>query len=372
MGNLAEPLLAALGVNKTPDPSSIVGTVPPENGMMPPAPPGYDGPNFMGSGPMSEAVMGFPSIPLGNRTVSDPGPVPAPPPGYNEDPSVEPLAREVRAVSEGFKPKKISFWGALGDQLLKHWGNEPAFQKNIDNKNMRKAMKGFTTDPMGTMERLSQIPGMETKAWDLFDKYTDNQRMQGNLDRQNRVYDSQNERIVFDRTAGMMGAANDQNWTQMRDTAIMMAKARGVDVSYLIPEQYDPDSVKFMQHGVTKPKDQWAAEDRSRNIDSQIEDREVRQGQADRRLDQGDVRIVIAREAEKGRDDRYNTPKPKAETKPGRVQRIRDSSGNIRVVEYNSDGTRARSQMPDGTIVEYVVEGNELIKIKTIPPKGAK
>jgi hypothetical protein len=358
MGNLAQPLLAALGAAQAPgSPTPPVGAVPPENGM---AGAMEENPGMKMFGITPDMIQQ-----MGNRTVGYGG-------GPNPDGSMSAVGGQggmegEEGVVRGFKPKKISFWGALGDQLLKHWGNPTAFDKRIQNKNMQRAMEGFTNDPKEAIARLAQIPGMEEKAWELLNKYEDNQRMGGTLERQNRALDLQNERIMHDRVAGMMNVANESNWGIMRDQAIRMGQARGVDVSHLIPPQYDPDSVEFIRHGTYKPKDYDAARDRSRNIDSQIERREDQ-------TRQGDVRIVIAREAQDLRRDEYENPKPrpKPETKPGKVQRIKDSGGNIRVVEYNSDGSRARSQMPDGSIVEYVVDGNQLIKIKTIPPKGAK
>lgn len=261
----------------------------------------------------------------------------------------------MEAIVQGFKPKKISFWGALGDQLLKHWGNQPAFGPAVQQKNLRRAMEGFTGDPMDAISRIAQIPGMEGKAWDLLNQYQDNQRASGTLERQNRALDLQNERIMYDRVAGMMNVASPDTWKKMREQAIRIGQARNVDVSHLIPEEYDPDSVEFIRYGTFKPKDYIAAQDRSRGLDireadteSKIERRDAQTAQGERRLDQAQERLDKPPASKAA-------PAPKYETRD-----IKDSQGNIRRVIFDRKNGKAYSKLPNGKTVIYGIDGKQL------------
>jgi hypothetical protein len=126
-------------------------------------------------------------------------------------------------------------------------------------------MQELFSDPKQAIERVAQITGHAGDAWKMYNEYTDNERAQGGLERQNRALDMRNDDYMFQQVAGMMGAANENNWGQMRDLAIKRGQARGVDVSNLIPPEYDPTSVEFMRFGAVKPKDQMKMEETNRH-----------------------------------------------------------------------------------------------------------
>lgn len=273
------------------------------------------------------------------------------------------------AVVQAFKPKKMNFFQALGDQLLMHWGNKPIFEKRNHDKNMKRAMEGFTSDPTEAISRISQFdPDL---AWQLLNTVQDNQRQNAVLERQNRALDMRNDDYLYQQTAGMMGAATPETWGQMRDLALKRAAARNGNVEALagiIPEQYDPSAIEYIRYGAIKPKDQMTEagkNTRAANKDAIARDRLAETG----RHNQATEGQAATNEA--GRDRRYNNPvaKPKATTPKGSFQQVRDSKGHIRNLEYNAAGDEALSLLPDGTMVRYRVQNGKLIPVEKRAPK---
>lgn len=235
--------------------SSAAGGVP-DNGTPPDA-----------NSNMSAAVMGFPSINLG--------------PSYGNDlPSQGgitgqmPQGDDVTITGDAWKPKDRTFLGKLGDALSVMSGGGTPFKDKRDEENMQNAISNFASDPLTAIRHIARIPGHQKEALALYEHYNDNQRQQGNLDRQNNIFDMKKEELVYNRVAGMMGAANPGSWAKMRNLAQTVADKYKVDITGLIPEAYDADSIEYIRQGAIKPKDQ------------------ERIAQSDRRLDQGDTRIA--------------------------------------------------------------------------------
>jgi hypothetical protein len=166
----------------------------------------------------------------------------------------------------GFKPHKRTTLGFLADALLSgiaHTRVTP-FADKANRENMQAVMEGFTSDPLGTIQKMGRLEGHEGDALKLYEQYIDDKRQQGTLDRQNRALDMRNDDYVYNLTANMMGAANEKNWPKMRELAIKRAQARGMDpneISSVIPEAFDPDSIEFMRYGAVKTKDQMAQQE---------------------------------------------------------------------------------------------------------------
>lgn len=161
-----------------------------------------------------------------------------------------------------WKPHKAGILGQISDYLLgTHFGNE-----NV-RRNEAAAMEHIDKDPMEAVHRMMQVDPIAAEA--LYEKVTDQKRQQGNLDRQNRVYDGMNENIVYQRLANSMAGANPQNWGTRREMMIRMANQRGIDATDLIPEQYDPDSIETMRYGaVPVAKQMQQAETHEKNQDT--------------------------------------------------------------------------------------------------------
>lgn len=214
----------------------------------------------------------------------------------------------INVIGDGWHPHKPTILGAIADAYLMSQGMKPGFSINRNQNDMISAMKGFTDNPERAIKRISQIPGMQEKAFDYYNTVDDNRRLQANLDRQNDVFDMKKEELVYNRVASMMGAANESTWSKMRDLAQSVANKYKVDISGLVPEQYDPDSIEYIRQGAIKPKDQERLKQSDRRLD-----------QGDRRLDQGDARLnetnrhnqVTEGQAatnEAGRNARHNNP----------------------------------------------------------------
>lgn len=214
----------------------------------------------------------------------------------------------INVIGDSWHPHKPTVLGAIADAYLMSQGMKPSFSQNRNQNDAISAMQGFTNDPMKAIKRLSQIPGMQEKAFDYYNTVDDNRRLRDNLDRQNNIFDMKKEELVYNRVASMMGAANEGTWNKMRDLAQSMANKYGVDISGLVPETYDPDSVEYIRQGAIKPKDQERIAQSDRRLD-----------QGDRRLNQGDRRMDIteshnqatekqAAANEAGRQNRHDNP----------------------------------------------------------------
>lgn len=165
-------------------------------------------------------------------------------------------------MADTWQPHHRTTLGKIADITLALLGLPIApFKKKEERDNMHEAMQGFATDPLRTIERISQIRGHEGDALKLYEQYVDDKRQDGNLSRQNNVFDLQKQDLVYKRVAGMMGAANEGTWGKMRSLALDMGNRLGVDVSPYVPEAYDPDSIEFIRNGAIKPIDQVKAEE---------------------------------------------------------------------------------------------------------------
>lgn len=335
MGDFGPRFLQALAGNVVGQAPSPVGVVPPEAG-----------------GEINPGMKMFGVTPnmLRGPTATMPGEVggmPVPPTGDVGGG----MGPEAEAVVRGFKPKKISFWGALGDQLMKHWGNKPVFEERINNINMQRAMEGFTNDPAEAIRRIGQIPGMQKQAWDLWNTYEDNNRQREVA--QASIGDKR-ERII-NRANQLFGSVlpDGRNWPTVRQLYLNILERNGITDVYL-PEEFDRDVINaqiaggmtFNQQDLAKyrPREQARKE---ANTASAIERREAQTRQGDERIAQGD-------RAEAGRDRRA------AAAEAGKDRR----SAN----QANKDGTTTR-KLKDGSSVRYSPDKSTAIVTR---PNGKK
>lgn len=203
---------------------------------------------------------------------------------------------------EGWRPHKRTTLGTIADIALALLGSPVApFKQKVQGENIHEAMEGFTKDPLHTIQRMAQIPGMEKQALDLFEHYTDNQRQQASQDRMDRSLDMRNDDYIYQYAAGMMSKATPDNWQQMRKLAIQRATSRGMSeeqINSIIPEDYDADSVDFIRTGSIKPKDQMKMDETHRHnttregqmqegVDERERHNQVSEGTAQGRLSEG-------------------------------------------------------------------------------------
>lgn len=276
-----------------------------------------------------------------------------------------PIPQEEAISVKGWKPKKQSILGILADAYLQSQGMKPAYKIERDRRNMQSAMEGFTQEPLEAIRRMAQIPGMEEKAWTLYNQVIDNQRADGTLARQNRALDMRNDDYIYQQTAGMMGAARPDTWQKMRELAIQRAQSRGVDVSSFIPEEYDADAIEYIRYGAVKPKDQMTLKERRENNQARVGIQRDRLSETQRH---NQVSEGQAAANEAGRNKRHNTPKPSADPKKAapQVMDIRDSAGNVRRVVVK--GNIGVSRLPDGRQINYIVQNGKLIPVAVKKP----
>lgn len=160
------------------------------------------------------------------------------------------------SMIDEWTPKKGTVLGALADAVSFYENGTTPFSAERDKMNMRNAMEGMAEDPMRAAARVAQVdPEIGMK---LHGQAVDDKRQQHNLDRQNELLEFQKRKLVFDRVGNMMGVArsryqtrggDDGTWSQMRQQAINYAQQHGIDVTHIIPEQYDADAVETIALG---------------------------------------------------------------------------------------------------------------------------
>lgn len=164
-------------------------------------------------------------------------------------PQAEAMDNQDDVVVNGFKQTKRNIFGKIADGILAAYGQKPLYESRMRERDVRGAMEGFSSDPMTAIKRISQIPGMQDEAFKLYNQQQDNVRADGQLERQNKLFDMKYQEAIIDRIANMMGAATPQTWEAMRARAGEYAKAKGVDLPIDLPEKYDPDIVNMIRYG---------------------------------------------------------------------------------------------------------------------------
>jgi hypothetical protein len=178
-------------------------------------------------------------------------------------------------MQDNWKPHTPTLLGALADAYLMSRGGKPAFAENRDQANIQEAMQGMADNPQRAINRMSQIRGHGGDAWKMLNEEQDNMRQQGNLDRQNKLYDLKLEEIVRDRIAGMAGAATPETWGAVRQRMDTYARAKGFpDIADGLPQDYNKVDLDTIRYGEVPVARQEGLE------------------RTDRRLDQADTRLT--------------------------------------------------------------------------------
>lgn len=256
--------------------------------------------------------------------------------------SPDPSAINVNGLApDNWKPHNASVLGQIADYFLgTHFGREN------EERNFEQALQAKT--PMAAIRRVALFD--PARAWKMYNEQVDNIRQQGSLDRQNRYMDLANENLLYGRVAGMMGAATPQTWGAMREQALRMGQARGKDLSYLIPEQYDPEAIDTIRYGAVPVKTQEQLTETAR---SHRANEGIRQQNADTAAErnqimreQGSERIGISQQnADTGRMN-ADTAKTNAETSRKSEEKRPDKSGKSTNQQYVRD--------PQGNVVGMI------------------
>lgn len=263
--------------------------------------------------------------------------------------------QEEAVAVKGWKPKGQTFLGAIADAYLQSKGMAPAFKQQRDERNLMEAMEGFTNEPLEAIRRVAQIPGLQGKAWDLYEKHIDNVR----ADRtQDSLIGNRQEKIVqqANRLLGSVRVNDDgtsPNYGMVRSMYKDIMARNGIDAD--LPEEFDLDYIEALIRG-----------DMTANQASMMEfrrDREARQAaDSDRRLDQGDRRLNQADTAEAGRNSRAAAAEAgrnarsanKSGAAAGGARKIRTQYGEG---EVDPSGKYMRVQGPDGSMYVFKAAG---------------
>jgi hypothetical protein len=165
-----------------------------------------------------------------------------------------------------WKPHKAGILGQISDYILNtHFGKENVRRNEVE------ALQNIDKDPMQAVHRLMQVDPAAGEA--LYEKVTDQKRQQGNLDRQNKVYDLTVDRMLDGDVANMMYAAMRSSnpaaaYQAARNRAIDYGSRYGKDYS-TIPEQYDPtDAQTYAMGGIPAAKQMVQQETHQKNQDT--------------------------------------------------------------------------------------------------------
>lgn len=259
---------------------------------------------------------------------------------------------DVAAVVSGFKPKKINFWQALGDQLLMHWGNKPLFQQRLNQENMQRAMEGFTQEPLEAIRRVAQIN--PNAAWQLYNQYSDNARADRIAGRQEDVAGEK----YLTRVGGMLNAIRSAKdpvtaYRQQMPIIRRYAEARGVDLTGL-GDDYDENAISSFIMGGVSPEDQL-------RMEALAQYRRDRLGLDERKFGEtvrnNNIRDENADNAESGRNNRAAAAEAGKNARSGgsRAGKV-FTAPNGSLVEYDKSGTRVKVRGgPDGAGIRYYI-----------------
>lgn len=260
------------------------------------------------------------------------------------------------AIKEGFKPKKRSILGILGDAFLMNQGKQPLFYKKMEEKNLRRAMDGFTDNPLESIKRIATFnPEL---AWKMYDTYQDNSRAASQQDRLMKAYDFKLEEAATGRVMNMLGAANSSNWKAIRDRAQSYMQKQGYELPFDLPEEYDEDFVNSARMGQIPVAKQVQLEDTREYRERGLDIRESRTNSQNARdvamTQQGEARVGQG-QARVNETIRHNQ----------RMESITESKGSKSSGAKDGSGRQAdgsfRQVRPNGDVVTISPDGSRAV-----------
>lgn len=256
------------------------------------------------------------------------GGIPQNAPGSNAPAAALPDQQADIAVS-GFKPTKRSFIGRLADAWVVSQGGKPLYEQHLQEKDMHRAMEGFTTDPLESIRRMSQIPGMEGKAWELYNQYLDNTRGSDSEARQRAAAESRIQEVGRDRIGAFArstlngdGSVNTDAFSKALPTILAYGQSKGIDMTDF-PTDGDPQKLNTWIMGSVKTKDQIRQEEtadyhqgsldaRNHSTDVREDHYNATEGQAATNEEGRDTRNATNEAGRNTRQDKSIANKPKA------------------------------------------------------------
>lgn len=158
----------------------------------------------------------------------------------NDDP-IEVMSRNPR--------RKAGWLGQIIDTLSLMKNGRTPFQDRKDMHDIEDAFSGadggggFAENPLGTLKRIMSID--PATGWKMYGQYADDQRADATYDR----LMGKDQESYLKVARQMAGVATEQNWSRLQPELNKYIKAKGLGDEFLLPEQYDPDSIASFTAG---------------------------------------------------------------------------------------------------------------------------
>ncbi len=189
---------------------------------------------------------------------------------------VPPLGQEEALLVEGFKPTKRNVLGRLADAMLMANGGKPVYEGRMAERDMKRAMQGFSSDPMEAVRKISTFD--PDAAFKLYNMVTDNQRSDESQKRLVRDSDRRYNEGVYDRGISMLATADEKSYPAMKSRVEGYFKARGVEMPFPLPDVYDAQAIEQLRMGEVPVARQLALQSQDEYRDRSLDIREERVG----------------------------------------------------------------------------------------------
>lgn len=202
--------------------------------------------------------------PLIQRALGVAGPTPTNPmeglgsilsPNYGKGISMEPpsgagavVAPEVHEETVvAPRERKMSFLGQLLDGVNRAYGNPERYKEKFEKERLIDDMEGFTEDPVAAIKQVARHdPAL---AYKMYQTYVDDHRADSALQRQNNALDMRQNEYLMDRVGGMLNTATPENYGRLKPMIEKYIAARGLQMPFDLPEQYDEDAITAIRMG---------------------------------------------------------------------------------------------------------------------------
>jgi hypothetical protein len=269
--------------------------------------------------------------------------VPIPPMAGDPAPvnNVPALAEEEVLAVQGFKPTHRNIFGRLADMWLQAQGQKPIYEGRMQERDMKRAFEGFSSDPKAVASRLAQM-GRPDLAVSIWDKAEDNERGNEAQDRLIRNADMKHSADVHTMIANTLGAANEKNWPLMRQRLMNYAQRSGVELMYDLPETWDEGHIDSIRYGKVPVAKQMTLEDnrtyRDQRLAQQDRGLDIRENRAGSQNRVDDARIENM-EGRLEQTTRANDIRERGQAGAGGPQGV--SPGGNPNIKYHPDGNQA-------------------------------
>lgn len=141
--------------------------------------------------------------------------------------------------------------GAVGDAFLRQGGGQAVYAPRHQMESEANAMRGFVDNPMAAMERLNRENPTAARAF--YDSVQDNRRLDGVAARQEEDSVGRRQASADTIAASMFRHATAETWPRIREQAMRLYAARGLQPSLPIPEAFDENAIGTLVDSTITP-----------------------------------------------------------------------------------------------------------------------